>query len=97
MAEPATTTSVTGQTPETKKRRKPQGPRQARPMFAIVTYSDENGNDVVLNKANLQIKLERDAAKLLDLVTGAGVGPAAVVRVEMPAPTPRAGAQAAAS
>jgi len=75
---------------ETKKRRKPQGPRVPKPVFAVVTYQDENGNDVVLNKNGLQIKLERDAAKLLDLVTSAGVGQAAIVRVELPQPAQRA-------
>lgn len=76
-----------------KKTRKAQGPRTPKPIFAVVTYEDENGNPVVLNKSNIKIVLERDAAKLLDLVTGEGMGPAAVVRVELPAPATRAKAE----
>lgn len=72
------------------KKRRTQGPRTPKPIFAVVTYEDESGNPVVLNKSNIKIVLERDAAKLLDLVTGEGMGPAAVVRVELPATTPRA-------
>jgi hypothetical protein len=79
------------------KKRKAQGPRTPKPIFAVVTYEDENGNPVVLNKSNIKIVLERDAAKLLDLVTGEGMGPAAVVRVELPASTPRAKADAPAA
>jgi hypothetical protein len=77
-----------------RKTRKPQGPRTPKPIFAVVTYEDENGNPVVLNKSNIKIVLERDAAKLLDLVTGEGMGPAAVVRVELPQTTPRKQAEA---
>lgn len=72
-----------------KKRRKPQGPRTPKPIFAVVTYKDADGNSVVLDKANLSIVLERDAGKLLELVTGAGVGPATVIRVDLPVSAPR--------
>lgn len=85
MAEDTTTTA-----PAAKKTRKAQGPRQAKPVFAVVTYQDEQGNDVVLNKTGLKIMLERDAAKLLDIVTGQGFGAAAVIRVELPATATRA-------
>jgi hypothetical protein len=69
---------------------KSTGPRQQRPVFAIVTYSDENGA-VQLDKNNLHIKIERDSAKIVELLTsGDGdMGNAAVVRVELPQPTPR--------
>jgi hypothetical protein len=77
------TTSAAAEAP--KKRRKAQGPRTAKPIFAVVTYQDESGNDVILAKTGLKIRLERDAATLLDLVTGEGMGSAAVVRCELPA------------
>lgn len=73
-----------------KKTRKAQGPRTPKPIFAVVTYQDENGQQVALNKSNINIVLERDAAKLLDIVTGEGFGAAAVVRVELPATATRA-------
>jgi hypothetical protein len=87
MAEAPTPAASTADTP--KKRRKPQGPRQLKPMFAVVTYQDENGNEVALNKGGIRIRLERDAAKLLEMVTSEGVGSAAVVRVELPAAAPK--------
>lgn len=71
-----------------KKTRKAQGPRTPKPVFAVVTY-EQDGQTVALNKAGLKIILERDAATLLDLVTGAGMGDATVVRVELPATATR--------
>ena len=44
--------------------------RTAKPVFALVSYTDGEGNQVALNAANLTIKLERDAAAILDAVTG---------------------------
>lgn len=81
-----------------KKRRAPQGPRQQRPIFAIVTYNDENGNLQPLEASRLSIGFERDSAKLLEalLPGGSGMTASAVVRVTLPAPTPRAKAAPAA-
>lgn len=79
-----------------KAKRRSSGPRTQRPVFAVVTYEDENGNQVALNKSGIQIRIERDAAKLLDMVTSEGMGNAAVVRVELPAPTQRKPAEASA-
>jgi len=73
-----------------KKTRRKSGPRQSKPMFAVVSYQDENGERVALNKAGLSIRLERDAAKLVDLVTSEDMSGATVVRVELPAPAQRA-------
>jgi hypothetical protein len=84
------------QAPEGKKRRA-SGPRTQRPVFAVVTYQDENGNSVALNKAGMNIRIERDAAKLLELVTGEGIQNATVLRVELPQPQQRAKAEASAS
>lgn len=73
-----------------KTRRKSTGPRKQRPVFAIVSYTDENGNSVKLNQSGLSIQIERDSGKLVELLTGGGdFGNAAVVRVELPQPTPR--------
>lgn len=71
------------------KKRRASGPRQARPVFAVVTYTDENGNAVQLNKDALTIKIERDSAKIVELLTSGEMGSAAVVRVELPQPQKR--------
>ncbi len=71
------------------KRRKPQGPRQTKPVFAVVTYEGEDGASIRLDKSKLKIVLERDAAKLVDLVTSDDMSSAAVIRVEMPATATR--------
>lgn len=94
MAE-ANQTAATGE----KKKRKPQGPRTPKPIFAVVSYTDEQGNAVRLDKQRLQLKLERDSAKLVELLTsdGGDFANAAVVRVELPQGQPRAKAEAGAS
>ena len=79
-----------------KKTRKSSGPRQARPVFALVTYADEQGQPVQLSKDRLNIKIERDSAKIVELLTsGDGAAGAAVVRVELPQPQKRNTGEAA--
>lgn len=81
-----------------KKRRAPQGPRTPRPVFAIVTYQDTDGSVMQLDRGRLSIKFERDSNALVELLTGGGsLNASAVVRVELPAPTPRKKAEAPAS
>lgn len=74
---------------DTPKKRRASGPRQQRPVFAVVTYTDENGNAVQLNKDNLNIAIERDSAKIVEMLTGGSMGSATVVRVELPQPQKR--------
>ena len=81
--------------PNTPKKRRAQGPRVEKPVFAIVTASNEDGTPLQLNRDRLQITLERDAAKIVDLVTGGGAQGAAVVRVTMPVAPKRAAPVAA--
>lgn len=69
---------VTG-TEAPKKKRKPQGPRQERPVFAVFRYTDESGNPVKLDEARLKVQFSKDAAELLTLVTGANADPNATV------------------
>jgi hypothetical protein len=78
-----------------KKTRKAQGPRQQKPVFAVVSATDESGNPIALNKSGLSIRLERDAATLLDMLEG-GMGNQVIVRVELPATATRAKAEPAA-
>lgn len=79
----------TGTTAAPAKKRKAQGPRQAKPLFAVIKYTDDQGQAVVLDKSRLSISVERDAGKLLELVTGEGVGPATVMKIELPQPQRR--------
>ena len=80
------------------KKRRSSGPRQARPVFALVNYTDENGAPLQLDKSRLSITIERDSAKIVDLLTSGENTNAAVVRVELPQPQKRnaAGAEASA-
>lgn len=77
-------------------RGKSTGPRKQRPVFAIVNYTDENGTAQRLNKDGLSIQIERDSSKIVELLTsGEDMGSAAVVRVELPQPTPRKASETA--
>lgn len=77
------------------KRKRAAFTRTPKPVFAIITYTDENGSPVKLNRDTLSIKFEKDASELVTLLTGEGMGNATVVKVELPAPTPRKAADAA--
>jgi hypothetical protein len=81
-----------------KKTRKSSGPRQQRPVFAVVRYTDENGTEQKLNSSGLTIQIERDSAKIVDFLTGGGdFGNASIVRVELPQPAKRNAAEAPAT
>ena len=74
-----------------KKRRKAQGPRQTKPIYLVVKYTDENGNQVKLNKANLSIEPTKDPSQVIDLVTeGSEVATVVTIRVETERPSPAA-------
>ena len=73
------------------KKRRASGPRTQRPIFAVVRYKDEDGSSVQLEQSRLSIQIERDSGKLVEMLTGGGdFTGAAVVKVQLPAPTPRA-------
>lgn len=76
----------------TGKKRRASGPRTPRPVFGIVTYTDDQGQPVQLDKNRLSITIERDSARIVELLTGgdSGMANAAVVKVELPQPKPRA-------
>jgi hypothetical protein len=82
---------------DTPKKRRSSGPRQARPVFAVVSYTNEDGSLVTLDKNRLNIRIERDAGKLLELVTEENAQVSCVARVELPQPQKRnvAGAEGA--
>jgi hypothetical protein len=76
------------------KKRRASGPRQSRPVFAVVSYTNEQGASVQLDRSRLNIAIERDAGKLLEMVTGSNQGPVAVVQVQLPQPQKRNAADA---
>ena len=63
--------------------------RTERPTFVVITAKDAAGNPVVLDKTNTTVLIEKDSAKLLDLLTAGGLEGVTVIRATMPAPTPR--------
>lgn len=71
-----------------KKRRKAAtGPRQSKPMFAIVTYHDEDGNAVKLNGSALSIRFTKDSEELVALLTTDGGTNATVIKADLPVAT----------
>lgn len=89
MAEAQTT-----EAPKTKKKRA-AFTRTPKPVYAIVSYTDEDGNPQRLVKANLKIELERDTAKVMDILES-GEGNATILRVTLPEAAKRATAAPAA-
>lgn len=72
------------------KKRRASGPRTQRPVFAVVRYTDADGATVQLEQSRLEIQIERDSAKLVEMLTGGGdFTGAAVVKVQLPQPKPR--------
>lgn len=69
-------------TTEVKKRRKAQGPRQTKPIFLVLRYTDEQGNVVKLDKNRLTIEHTKDPAQVIDLVTS-GDNSATVVTIKV--------------
>jgi predicted RNA-binding protein len=72
--------------------------RTAKPVYAIVTLRDENGEVVKLNSDLLSIKIERDSAVILNAVLGGSqeFNGAVVKQVDLPAGPPRKAAAPAA-
>jgi hypothetical protein len=72
------------------KRKRAAFTRTERPIFAIVSVNDTDGNPMILKKTQVSIVLEKDSAKIVDLVTSGEVGSAVVIRVQVPASPKRA-------
>lgn len=54
----------------TKKTRKAQGPRVAKPFHLLIRATDEQGEPIVLNQSNVTIEVVKDPAVLLTMLTG---------------------------
>jgi hypothetical protein len=81
MAEAQNTTEVA------KKRRKPQGPRQVKPIFLVIEYRDESGQPQKLDADRLTITPSKDTEELLKLVTGGGAEFKTVMNIVPPVAT----------
>jgi len=64
-----------------RKRKGPTGPRQEKPVFAVVSYTDESGNKIKLNKNGLSIRFTKDAFELVRIMEN-GDGTEVVKEVE---------------
>lgn len=78
----------------TKKKRAPFT-RTEKPVYLVIRYSDEQGNPIKLDKARLNVSIERDADKVME-IQEQEAGQATVSRVTLPKATkPAAEAPAA--
>lgn len=68
--------------------------RTERPVFAVISYTDEDGNPVKLSKARLSIKVEKDMEKLVSLLEDTD-GYSVVAKLDMPKASVRAPNQVA--
>lgn len=68
--------------PAKRTRRKSDKPRQAKPLFLILEYTDENGNAVKLDKSRLVINHTKDPAAVIDLMEGGGSQTVVTIRVQ---------------
>lgn len=76
-----------------KAKRKAQGPKQMKPVFLVITYKDEQGNAVKLDKSRLSVEPTKDASAVVEMVTS-GDTIATVVTIRVPSEaraTPAAG------
>jgi hypothetical protein len=55
-----------------KKARKAQGPRQNKPIYILVRYTDESGNIVPLERSRVQVEAVKDPTKLIEMLLGSG-------------------------
>lgn len=72
-----------------KKTRKAQGPRVAKPVYALISYKDAEGNSQRLDIDNLTISFTKDSAELVKVLTGPDAASTVVKEVTLPAPTAR--------
>lgn len=55
--------------PKTRKPRKAQGPRVAKPFHLLIRATDAEGNTIQLHKDRISIEVVKDASVLLELMT----------------------------
>jgi len=84
--------------PKTPAKKRASFTRTEKPIYAVIAYTNDDGEKVKLNKSRLSITLERDAGKILELAENSD-GTAIFVKLDMPkaAPKPAAAPEAPAS
>ncbi len=53
-----------------KKRTRKAGPRNVKPTFLLISYTDENGEPVALDAERLMVQGTKDPTELLKILTG---------------------------
>ncbi len=73
---------MSDEAPKTRKRRAPQGPRQAKPLYLLVSYTDTDGTPVPLEASRIKIvatkNAEEVATAVMEAATNGGAMPAMV-------------------
>lgn len=54
---------------KTRKPRKASGPRQEKPAFLVISYTNEDGSPVKLDANRLNIAMTKDATRLVSMFT----------------------------
>jgi len=70
---------------KTDKRKGPRGPRTPKPVFCVVTARNADGSELNLNAQSgitLNVRISKDSAELVQILTGGGAANAAVVQAE---------------
>lgn len=69
--------------PKADKRKGPRGPRVSKPVFCVVTARNADGSEFNLNAQSgisLEVRISKDSAELVQILTGGGAANAAVVQ-----------------
>lgn len=78
---------------KTDKRKGPRGPRQAKPIFCVVSATNADGSPLNLNAQSgikVNVRMTKDSAELVGILTGGGATEVAVVQAEQSAEPARA-------
>ncbi len=73
-----------------KTRRKPLGPRQAKPLFLLVSYTDENGNPFPLDASRIKVTATKNAEEVASIVMSAAQTGGTIPAMVRWTPTPTA-------
>ena len=68
MADTKNETAAAGTEAPKRKRKGPTGQRKEKPTFAVVSYTDEQGQPLTLRKEGLQIRFTKDPFELVRIM-----------------------------
>ena len=78
---------------KTDKRKGPRGPRTPKPIFCVVTVRDAQGNELNIGAQSghqVSVRMTKDSAELVTILTSGNASNAAVVQAEQAAEPARA-------